>query len=368
MTPVWELANPQLRDLIVYEAGKPIAETARELGINAQEIIKLASNENPLGPSPKAAEAMRAALADVHLYPEGSGFYLREELGKRLGLKADNIILGNGSNEIIEFVCHAFLNRSDQVIAPRYSFIAYKIIATLFGADTIETAAPDFEQDLDAVADAITPKTRLVFLANPNNPTGSLISQRKIDSYMARVPTNIVTVFDEAYFEFLEDPPDALRYIHEGRNVVVLRTFSKIHGLAGLRVGYGIAPSELIGVLQKTREPFNVNSIAQVGALAALSDHDHLRESKRTVDEGRAFLQAQLTGLNRRWLPSAGNFIMVHVGDGAAVFKQMLAGKVIVRPLRGYGLAEWIRISVGTMEQNRKCIAALKEVLSTDRT
>lgn len=367
MTSIWDLANAQLRDLAVYEPGKPIEETARELEVDPQEIVKLASNENPLGPSPKALEAMRGALETAHFYPEGGGFYLREALAAKLGFERANIILGNGSNEVIEFICHAFLRPGDDVITSQYAFIAYKIIATLFGARTIETNAPTFEQDLGAMIDTITPTTRLIFIANPNNPTGSLISQGQIDQYMARVPENIVTVFDEAYFEFLENPPDTLRYIREQRNVVVLRTFSKIHGLAGLRVGYGLARAELIQVLQKAREPFNVNAIAQTGALAALQDEGHRRETKRVVDEGRAYLEEEFAAMKLRFVSGAANFTMVNVGDGAAVFKKLLARKVIVRPLKGYNLLEWVRVSVGTMEQNRKCIAALKEVLSKNR-
>ena len=211
--------------------------------------------------------------------------------------------------------------------------------------------------------DAITPKTRLIFIPNPNNPTGALISQRAIDSFMPRVPENIVVVFDEAYFEFLDDPPDTLQYVREGRNVVVLRTFSKIHGLAGLRIGYGVATPDLIEVLHKTRQPFNVNSIAQAGALAALDDDAHLRETKRVVDEGRAYLQEQFSEMQIPFVPAVANFVMVNVGDGCAVFKKLLRLKIIVRPLKGYGLPEWVRISVGTMEENKKLITALRELI-----
>lgn len=364
MLSIWDLANPQLRDLAVYEPGKPIEETARELDVDPANIVKLASNENPLGPSPKALEAMRAALTSAQLYPDGGAFYLRNAIAKHLGLARENIILGNGSNEVIEFLCHAFLRPGDDVVTSQYAFIAYKIIATVFGARTIEVPTRDFEQDPAGMLDAITPKTRLIFIANPNNPTGVLSDQRKIDIFMSRVPPNVVTVFDEAYFEFLNEPPDTLGYVRAGRNVVALRTFSKIHGLAGLRVGYGMAPAELIQALQKTREPFNVNSIAQIGALAALDDVDHQNRTKRVTDEGRIFLEKEFAAMKLRCVASSANFIMVHVGDGAAVFKEMLNHKVIVRPLKGYGLPEWLRVSVGTMKQNKKCIAALKEVLS----
>jgi histidinol-phosphate aminotransferase len=363
MTSIWDLANPQLRDLAVYEPGKPIEETARELGVDPAEIVKLASNENPLGPSPKAIQAMHAALENAHLYPDGSGFYLTRAIATKLGLKPENVILGNGSNEIIEFLGHAFLNPGDDIITCQYAFIIYKLLASAFNVRTIETLSPDFQQNLKATLEAITPKTRLIFIPNPNNPTGTLVSQRAIDDFMSQVPDGIVVVFDEAYFEFLDEPPDTLRFVREGRNVVVLRTFSKIHGLAGLRIGYAVAPSETIEVLHKTRQPFNVNGIALAGALAALDDEAHLRETKRVVDEGRAYLHAQFAGMRIPFVPAVANFVMVNVGDGRAVFQKLLQRKVIVRPLKGYGLPEWVRISVGTMEENKKLIGALKDVI-----
>ena len=362
MTSIWDLANAQLRDLAVYEPGKPIEETARELGIDPAEIVKLASNENPLGPSPKAIQAMHAALENAHLYPDGSGFHLCNAIAAKLGLQPENVILGNGSNEIIEFLGHAFLNPGDDVITCQYAFIVYKLLATAFGVHTIETPSPDYQQNLDATLEAITPKTRLIFIPNPNNPTGKLVFQSAIDDFMSQVPDSILVIFDEAYFEFLDEPPETLRYIGERRNVVVLRTFSKIHGLAGVRIGYAVAPSEIIEVLHKTRQPFNVNSIALAGALAALDDEEHLRETKRVVDEGRAYLQQQFAEMRIRFVPAAANFVMVNVGDGGGVFEKLLKRKIIVRPLKGYGLPDWVRISVGTMEENRKLIAALREV------
>src|SRR5205807_6458887 len=360
MISIWELVNPQLREVTVYQPGKPIEETARELGLDPNAIIKLASNENPLGPSRKAMEAMRDALEKGHLYPDGGGFCLCNAVATKLGLAPENVILGNGSNEVLEFLGHAFLNPGDDVVTSQYAFVVYKLIATSFGARTIEVPSPDYRQDLDGILVAITPKTRVIFVPKPNNPTGALLSQREIDHFMSHVPETVVVVFDEAYFEFLDKPPDTLRFVREGRNIVVLRTFSKIHGLAGLRIGYGVARADLIEVLQKTRQPFNVNSIAHAGALAALNDDAHQRETKRVVDEGRAYLQEQFTEMKIRFVPGMANFVMVNVGDGAAVFERLLARKVIVRPLKGYNLPEWIRISVGTMDQNKKCIAALK--------
>ncbi|HEX5489876.1 MAG TPA: histidinol-phosphate transaminase [Candidatus Udaeobacter sp.] len=363
MTSVWELANAQLRELAVYEPGKPIEETARELGVDPGTIIKLASNENPLGPSTRALQAMHSALKTAHLYPDGSGFYLRNAIAAKLEVTPENIILGNGSNEVIEFLGHAFLNAGDDVITCQYAFIVYKLLATAFGLRTIETPSPNFQQDLDATLDAITSKTRIIFIPNPNNPTGTLISQSAIDRFMSRVPDKMIVVFDEAYFEFLDDPPDTLRFIRDERNVVVLRTFSKIHGLAGLRIGYAIAPPEITQVLHKTRQPFNVNSVAQAGAIAALDDDAHLRETKRVIDEGRAYLQERFADMHLQFVPAAANFVMVNVGDGCGVFQELLQRKIIVRPLQGYGLPEWVRISVGTMQENEKLIAALREVI-----
>ncbi len=368
MSPIWDQASPQLRDLNVYEPGKPIEETARELGVDPREIIKLASNENPLGPSPRAMAALGQAVTQVQLYPDGGAFYLREALAARLGLTRENIILGSGSNEVIELLGHGFLQAGDNVITSEHAFIAYKLIAQLFGAETIETPSPDYRHDLDAMIAAITPKTRLIFIANPNNPTGTLVEQKTIDRFMSRVPDKVVVVFDEAYFEFLDEPPDTLRYVRQGRNVVVLRTFSKIHGLASLRVGYGLAPRDLISVLQKTRQPFNVNGLGQIAALAALQDEDHQNTTKKVVDEGRAFLEKEFSAMKLNFVPGRANFVMVEVGDGLSVFKELLARKIIVRPLNGYRLARWIRISVGTMEQNKTCIAALRDVLPKDRT
>src|SRR5438477_7941454 len=294
MRSIWELANRQLQNLKVYEPGKPIEETARELQVDPGSIIKLASNENPLGPSPSAIAAMRKALDESQLYPDGSSFYLKKAIAEQLDLVPENIILGNGSNEIIEFLGHAFLERGNNIVTAQYAFIAYKIIATLFDAQTIEVLSPDFRHHLSAMLEAVTPRTRLIFIANPNNPTGTLADQTEIDEFMQRLPDDIIAVFDEAYYEFLDRPPDSVRYVREDRNVVVLRTFSKIHGLAGLRVGYGIAPPAVIEVLQKTREPFNLNSVGQVGALAAIADHGHQRRTKETVDAGRTYLADEL--------------------------------------------------------------------------
>ena len=363
MKSIWDRANPQLRDLAVYQPGKPIEETARELGCKPSEIIKLASNENPLGPSPKAIEAMRDAIENAHVYPDGGAFYLRNAIAQKLNVTPDHVLVGNGSNEIIELLAHAFLERGDAIVTSEHAFVAYKIIARVFGAQTIEAPSRDYGHDLDAILDAITDRSELIFIVNPNNPTGTLLSADAIEHFMTRVPPAVVVVFDEAYYEFIDRMPDTLRYVRAGRNVVTLRTFSKIHGLASLRVGYGIAPPELIEVMHKTRQPFNVSGVGQVAALAALADEEHQCETKRLVDEGRAFFEKEFRAMKLSFVPSAANFVLVKVGDGLAVFRALLQRKVIVRAMKGYNLPEWIRITIGTMDQNQKCITALREVL-----
>ena len=315
MMEIWNFANPWLKSLVSYDPGKPIEETARELGLDPASIIKLASNENPLGPSPKALTAMREALEKAHLYPDGGGFALREAIAATFGLERSNVILGNGSNEIIEFIGHGFLQPGDNVVVAQHAFVVYKLMATLFGADTIEVPDPGFVHDLDAMAAAITPRTKKVFIANPNNPTGTLVEQEAIDRFMDRVPEHVTVVFDEAYHEFLNDPPDTLKYVREGRNVIIMRTFSKIQGLAALRIGFGLGPAHLVDVLQKCRQPFNANAIAQAGALAGLLDDEHQERTRQLNFEGRAFLEQSFSEMGLEYVPSHANFVLVKVGD-----------------------------------------------------
>jgi histidinol-phosphate aminotransferase len=349
-----QYANRFVCDLVAYEPGKPIEETARELGLDPSQIVKVASNENPLGPSPMAKSAMRLAIEESHIYPDGGGYSLRSTLAETLGLGSENIILGNGSNEIIELLCHTFLNRDSELIAAKHAFVVYKLMATLFGANYVEVPDPEFTHDLDAMADAITPNTRLVFIANPNNPTGTMVDQSAIDRFMARLPEHVIAVFDEAYIEFPDSAPDTLRYVREGRNVCVLRTFSKIHGLAGLRVGYGIAPPHLAGLLQKARQPFNVNAIAQAAALAALADTQHTERTRQVNREGMAFYENAFRERGLEYVPSHANFLLVKTGNGDQLFRDMLKQGVIVRAMSSYKLPDWIRISIGTAAQNAR--------------
>lgn len=361
---LWNSANPQLRDLVSYEPGKPIDEVARELGLDPREVVKLASNENPLGPSPRAIEAMKEAVEQAHIYPDGGGYRLRQALADKFGLDRAQVILGNGSNEIIEFVGHAFLRPGDEVITARHAFVVYKLMATLFGAGTVEVEDPEFRHDLEAMAAAVTPRTREIFIANPNNPTGTLVSEEEIDRFMERVPPEVVVIFDEAYHEFVEDPPDTLKYIRQGRpNVLVLRTFSKIQGLAGLRIGYGLGSPELVSILQKTRQPFNANAIAQAGALAGLADEEHQARTRELTRDGRQWLESQFQRLGLTYVPSHANFILVRTGNGSRLFQQMLRRGVIIRDMTSYQLPEWIRVSIGTRAENEKFLRVLEECL-----
>ncbi len=359
-----QFANRFVCDLVAYEPGKPIDETARELGLDPAQIVKVASNENPLGPSPKAKAAMIAALDEAHIYPDGGGYRLRSAIAGKLGLELENVVIGNGSNEIIELLCHTFLHKDAELIAAEHAFVVYKLMATLFGANYVEVPDPGFVHDLDAMADAVTEKTRLVFIANPNNPTGTMVGQEEIDRFMARVPEHVVVAFDEAYFEFLDEAPDTLKYVREGRNVCVLRTCSKIHGLAALRVGYGVASKPLAALLQKARQPFNVNAIAQAGALAALADADHIERTRAVNRAGLAFYESALNQRGLEYVPSVANFILVKVRDGDRVFQEMLKQGVIIRAMRGYKLPDWVRISIGTRAQNERCLEVLDQVLA----
>ncbi len=358
-------ANRFVCDLVAYEPGKPIEETARELGLEPDQIVKVASNENPLGPSPLAVTAINEAAKEAHIYPDGGGYKLRQAIADKYGLTKDNVVLGNGSNEIIELLCHTFLNKDAELIAAEHAFVVYKLMATLFGAKYVEVTDPNFIHDLEGMADAITEDTRLVFIANPNNPTGTMVDQEAIDRFMDRLPEHVIAVFDEAYYEFPDNPPDVLKYVREGRNVCVLRTFSKIHGLAALRIGYGLAPAHLAGLLQKARQPFNTNALAQAGALAALADDDHVQKTRAINAEGLEFLSKAMTERGIEWVPSFANFLLLKCGNGDEAFQAMLKQGVIVRAMSGYKLPDWIRVSIGTPEENQRVVEVLDSVLAT---
>jgi histidinol-phosphate aminotransferase len=359
-----DLASPYLRGLIPYSPGKPIEEVERELGI--PESVKLASNENPLGPSPLALQALREALPKVHRYPDGSGFRLCQALARHWDVSPEMIVLGNGSNELLELVGRCFLMPGDEVIYGQQAFIVYDMVAQVTGATKVRVPLRDFTHDLDAMRAAITPRTKLVFVANPNNPTGTAVSPRALEDFLAAVPPDVPVILDEAYYEYLppEWTPDTLRFVRDGRLLLVLRTFSKIYGLAGLRIGYGIGPAPLIALLNRAREPFNTNSLAQAAATAALRDAQHVASTRAITEVGRKFLAEQCRSLGLRVVPSMGNFLLVDVGrPGPATADALLRQGVIVRPMAGYGFATHLRISIGTPPENERCIAALKKVL-----
>ncbi len=354
-----------IRSLIPYEPGKPIEEVEREYGI--ANSSKLASNENPLGPSPKALVAIRAKLDELHLYPDGDCFYLKSGLAKKLGVAPDELIFGNGSNEIIELAVRAFMRPGDQAVMARQAFVVYQLIVQAVGGKSVQVALRDFTHDLGAIAAAVTAETKIVFLANPNNPTGTIYRRAEWEAFLAQLPKGLLLIVDEAYFEYVQDAgyPNSLEYQREDRPMLTLRTFSKLYGLAGLRVGYGVGPRQIISMMQRVRQPFNVNAPAQWAALAALDDGDHVRRSLALNREGLEFFAGEFNRLGLEFVPSHGNFILVRVGKGQEVYKQLLGQGVIVRPMGGYQFPEHIRVTVGTMDENRKFIEALQKVIKS---
>ena len=365
--------NPALNHLPVYQPGRPIEEVARELGLDPAGIIKLASNENPLGPSRLGLAAMRQALKQVNLYPDGNAFYLKQKLAAKLSVTPANLILGNGSNEVIELIGHALLggggatatSATAEVVVSQYCFAVYPIVTALFGAKLVVVPAKNHAHDLDAMLAAITPNTRIVFVANPNNPTGTTASREELARFVNAVPPSVLLAMDEAYFEFLNEPLDLLPEIRNGGkpNLLLMRTFSKIYGLAGLRIGYGIGHPDFIAALEKIRQPFNINLVAQAGALAALDDVKHVEKTRKGNSRGLKLYARTFRKLKLEFISSQANFILVRVGDGQRVFGELQKLGVIVRPMGGYQLPEWIRISIGTPKENQRCLEALKTVL-----
>ena len=362
---IGELAPENVRRIAPYIPGKPISETARELGMDEASILKMASNENPLGPSPKALAAIRGALQELHYYPDGSGFELKAVLSRRMGVRPENIVLGNGSNDVLELVARAYLRPSDSAVYSRHAFMVYPLVVQAIGAQHIEVPARDFGTDLEAIAAAVRPDTRMVFLANPNNPTGTFNAWEEIRSLIERLPPTVLAVLDEAYGEYL---PDELRsptpgWLARFPNLVVSRTLSKAFGLAGLRVGYALADPKVAEVMNRVRQPFNVNHLAMVAACAALEDDEFIARSRRVNAEGLDQLRRGFERLGLGYIPSFGNFVTVHVGAAEQVYKSLLAEGVIVRPIAGYGMPEHLRVTVGLPEHNARFLAALERAL-----
>lgn len=359
-----DLVTPSVLKQPIYEPGKPIDLVAREFGLNPDETIKLASNENPLGASPKALAAVKEFLEETYLYPDGGCYVLRQTLSRKYALAPEQFVFGNGSNEVIELIGHAFIQSGDEVVMGEQAFIVYKLITLLFQATPVEVPLVDFTHDLKAMRDAITDRTKVVFLPSPNNPTGTLNSPAEVVEFAKSLPDHVILVIDEAYAEFLESPVDLRPLIETGRKIICTRTFSKIYGLAGFRIGYGYCSAECAALLNRVREPFNVNSVAQVAAIAALDDDEFVDASRKCNEAGLKQLETFCDEQGLAYVPSVGNFMLVQVGNGAEVFQSLQEVGVIVRPMGGYGFPEYVRISIGTQAENERLIAALQSVLS----
>ncbi|HWT72149.1 MAG TPA: histidinol-phosphate transaminase [Oxalicibacterium sp.] len=365
-----QLGPEYVRAIAPYQGGKPISEVAREFGLDEAKIVKLASNENPLGMPDSARQAMAAAVADAGRYPDGNGFELKAAITAKYGVPAEWITLGNGSNDILELAAHAFVQPGQSVIYAQYSFAIYALAAQAVGGRSLVVDAKNYGHDLDAMAAAIVDDTRLIFIANPNNPTGTFIPGDEIEAFLKRVPTNVVVVLDEAYTEFLpaELQYDSIAWVGRYPNLLVSRSMSKVYGLAGLRIGYGIAQPGITDLLNRIRQPFNVNSLAQAAAIAALNDDAFVARSAKLNADGYRQLTAAFDAMSIEYVQSRGNFVLIKVGDdlgaGARVNLALLKQGVIVRPVGNYGLPQWLRISIGLYEENETFIAALKKALA----
>jgi len=360
-----DLSPQYVRAIAPYQPGRPIAEVARELGLDEHDIVKLASNENPLGPSPKALVAIENALANIALYPDGSGYDLKAALTRRFGVPAEQIVLGNGSNDILELVARAFLAPGTSAVFSRHAFAIYALATQATGAEGIETAAHDFGHDLDAMLDALRADTRVVFIANPNNPTGTWLSNADLLAFLQRVPENVIVVLDEAYGEYLpqDKQSDALVWLQRFPNLVVSRTFSKAYGLAGLRVGYALTSRMVADMMNRVRQPFNVNSLALVAAAAALDDNDFIARSYALNQLGMRQMIQGLLLMELDYIPSFGNFLAIRIGNAAAMYRRLLEKGVIVRPIGNYAMPEYLRVSIGLAAENTQFLQALESAL-----
>jgi len=377
-----DLAPDYIRSIAPYQPGKPISDVARELGLAEEDIIKLASNENPLGASPKALAAIEKALGDLALYPDGGGFALKEVICRKYGVKPEQVILGNGSNDILELAARTFLTSATSAIYSQHAFAVYPLATQAVGATGIEVAAKDFGNDLEAMLAAIrghddkdghgeksghgekAGSTRMIFLANPNNPTGTFVAAHELHAFLQRVPADVLVVLDEAYTEYLDAAQayNSVPWLAEFPNLIISRTLSKAYGLAGLRVGFGFASPDIIALMNRVRQPFNVNHLAMVAATAALEDDEFIARSRKVNAEGIAFLSAELKKRGITVIPPFGNFITFKIAGAGSVFQALLKQGVIVRPIAGYGLPDWLRVTIGTREQNERFLSALDRV------
>lgn len=359
-----DLAPPYVRDIAPYQPGKPIAELERELGLSS--IVKLASNENPLGVSPRALDAMERAIGELALYPDGNGFELKAALCRKFGLRREQLVLGNGSNDVLELAARTFLAPGLSAVYSQHAFAVYPLATQAVGGRRIEVAAKHYGHDLDAMLRAIDGTTRLAFIANPNNPTGTFVDAAALEAFIANVPDHVLVVLDEAYTDYLPQDKRAntFAWLAKYPNLIVTRTFSKAYGLAGLRVGYAAAHPDVADLMNRVRQPFNVNSLAQAAATAALDDEEFLARSHALNQAGMAQLIHGFTRLGLDYIPSLGNFVCVKVGNGAEVYQALLRAGVIVRPIGSYGMPEYLRVTVGLHDQNGKFLRGLEAALS----
>lgn len=365
-----ELAAPGVRELTPYQPGKPIEELEREYGLD--DVIKLASNENPLGPSPDVLRSLSDNLGELSRYPDGNGFVLKQALCRRFDLDPGQITLGNGSNDVLELIGRAFVTPDNEVIFSQHAFAVYPLVTRALGARAVVTPARAWGHDLDAMREAITGRTRLIFIANPNNPTGTWLTRAALEDFLEQVPPHVLVVLDEAYYEYAADPatgiadyPDGLQWLAAFPNLIVTRTFSKAYGLAGLRVGYAVSHPGVADYLNRVRQPFNVNHLALAAASTALTDSNHLQRSVAMNATGLQQYYQAFEQLGLDYIPSAGNFVTVRVGPAAEINDQLLRRGIIVRPVANYELPEHLRISVGSEKENRRCIEALDAILQT---
>src|SRR3989338_9153307 len=359
-----ELAPTYIRAIAPYQPGKPISELERELGITG--IVKLASNENPLGASPKAVAAARAALDEIGLYPDGNGFALKDALSQRYGLVQNHIVLGNGSNDLLELSARAFLTVGDKVVYSDHAFAVYALATQAVGASGISVAAKNFGHDLEAMsAAAVKQGAKMIFIANPNNPTGTFLPGDILHAFLRALPANILVVLDEAYNEYLPEECryDSVAWLKEFPNLIISRTFSKAYGLASLRVGYALGYPQVIDMLNRVRQPFNVNSVAQAAAVAALHDADFVQQTFLLNQRGMKRITDGLKKLGLEYIPSFGNFVSFRIADAMAVYRRLLELGVIVRPIANYDMPGWLRVSIGLEKENEKFLSALKQIL-----
>lgn len=362
---ICDLVPAYIRSIAPYQPGKPISELARELGLEESSIIKLASNENPLGVSPKAQAAIRAAIDGLALYPDGNGFELKHALSGHLNVGMDQIVLGNGSNDVLELAARAFLSPSNSAVYAQHAFAVYPLVVQAMGARGIEVPAQHFAHDLDAMLRAVRADTRVVFVANPNNPTGTYAPAHEMERFIAALPPHVLIVLDEAYNEYLrpDHRADTVSWLKKYNNLLITRTFSKVYGLAGLRVGYALGAPGVADLMNRVRQPFNVNSMSLAAATAALDDHAFVRKSHELNLAGMDQLTAGLAKLKLEIIPSFGNFVTFKVRDAADVFEGLLRSGVIVRPLGGYAMPDWLRVTVGLESENARFLASLKQVI-----